>query len=118
MQAIKLLSILLTTFFIFPVFAADTKNPSSSEEHVEPPTPANPSAPVKRPQREAVKLSPTVRESAPRPDDSGKMRRQAPARTEAPLQHVPALKNLYPSSSQDKKTAPETSAPQNQAPAR
>ncbi len=116
MQTAKLLPLFFATFLIFPVFAVDTKNSSSSEEHIE--SPANPPEAVKRPQREAVKLSPTVRESAPRPDDSGKMRRMAPARPEAPLQHVPALKNLYPPSAQDKNTAPNTSAPRNEAPAR
>lgn len=113
MQTAKLLSILLATFLISPVLAADTKNPPATEERVE--SSENSAEAVKRPQREAVKLSPTVHESAPRPDDSGKMRRLAPKRTEAPLQHVPALKNLYPP---DKNAAPNTSIPQGEAPAR
>jgi len=46
---------------------------------------------AERPQREAVKLSPHARESAPRPDESGEMKRVAPPRAESPLQHVPAL---------------------------
>lgn len=110
MQTAKLLPLLFTAFLVSPVFAADAKKSASSEEPIE--SPAKPSEAVQRPQREAVKLSPKVHESAPRPDDSGKMRRTAPARTEAPLQHVPALKNLYPPSAQDKNTAPNTSAPQ------
>lgn len=46
---------------------------------------------AERPQREAVKLSPHARESAPRPDESGKMKKVAPPRAESPLQNVPAL---------------------------
>lgn len=46
---------------------------------------------AERPQREAVKLSPSVRQSEPRPEDGGKMKRVAPPRAESPLQNVPAL---------------------------
>ncbi|MDH5487499.1 MAG: hypothetical protein OEY53_08335, partial [Gammaproteobacteria bacterium] len=49
-----------------------------------------------RPQREAVKLSPHARESAPRPDESGQMKREVPSRAESPLQHVPALMDPPP----------------------
>ncbi|MEW6331707.1 MAG: hypothetical protein AB1560_09630 [Pseudomonadota bacterium] len=51
---------------------------------------------AERPQREAVKLSPAARESAPRPDESGQMKRVAPPRAESPLQDVPALANPPP----------------------
>lgn len=51
---------------------------------------------VERPQREAVKLSPQAHESAPRPDESGEMKRVAPPRAESPLQHVPALMDPPP----------------------
>ncbi|MBI3546789.1 MAG: hypothetical protein HY081_09410 [Gammaproteobacteria bacterium] len=60
-------------------------------------------------------MSPTVRTSPPLPDDSGKMRRVAPKRTEAPLQNVPALKNLYPASTQDKNPTPDAPPSQNDA---
>jgi len=50
-----------------------------------------PEQPAERPQREAVKLSPQARESAPRPGESDQMKRVAPPRAESPLQHVPAL---------------------------
>lgn len=52
--------------------------------------------PAERPQREAVKLSPQARESAPRPDASDQMKRVAPPRAESPLQHVPALMDPPP----------------------
>lgn len=51
---------------------------------------------AERPQREAVKLSPHARESAPRPDESGNMKKVAPPRAESPLQHVPALMDPPP----------------------
>jgi hypothetical protein len=51
---------------------------------------------AERPQREAVKLSPQARESAPRPDESDKMKRVAPPRAESPLQNVPALMDPPP----------------------
>jgi len=121
-KSVKLLSILLTALIVMPVLAADAKNlagandaaPGQAVESQE--DRSSPDA-VKRPLRQAVKISPAVRTSPPRPDDSGKMRRVAPARAEAPLQNVPALKNLYPASPQD--AAPDASPPQNgEAPAR
>ncbi len=51
---------------------------------------------AERPQREAVKLSPQARESAPRPEESDQMKRVAPPRAESPLQHVPALMDPPP----------------------
>jgi len=70
-----------------PVRAADKAVPEYAEvqEQESPPERAE------RPQREAVKLSPHARESAPRPDESGNMKRVAPPRAESPLQNVPAL---------------------------
>lgn len=63
-----------------PASAADETQPGRAE----------------RPQREAVKLSPQARESAPRPDESDQMKRVAPPRAESPLQHVPALMDPPP----------------------
>jgi len=51
---------------------------------------------VERPDRKAVKMSPGVRVSPPPPEESGDMRRIAPAPSESPLQDVPALKDLSP----------------------
>jgi hypothetical protein len=55
-----------------------------------------PSEAAERPQREAIKLSPQARESAPRPEESDQMKRVAPPRAESPLQHVPALMDPPP----------------------
>lgn len=105
MHVMKLLSIFFAALLIFPAYAAETKNPAASAEtpppFVESQEKHSASEAVKRPQREVVKVSPTVRTSPPRPNESGKMRRTAPARTAAPLQHVPTLKGLYPPSSTD-----------------
>jgi hypothetical protein len=67
-------------FIVLPARAADEAQPE----------------PAERPQREAVKLSPHARESAPRPDESDQMKRVAPPRAESPLQHVPALMDPPP----------------------
>jgi hypothetical protein len=79
MHILKLLLILSVTFIAVPARAAEEAKPERAE----------------RPQREAVKLSPQARESAPRPE-SGEMKRVAPPRTESPLQHVPALMDPPP----------------------
>jgi len=80
MRTLKLFLILSVMFVAIPVRAAEEAQPERAE----------------RPQREAVKLSPQARESAPRPDESDKMKRVAPPRAESPLQHVPALMDPPP----------------------
>lgn len=87
MRALKLLFMLSVIFAAVPVRADDT----ATTENTGAQAPADRSERAARPQREAVKLSPSVRQSAPRPDETGKMKRQAPPRAEAPLQNVPAL---------------------------
>ena len=67
--------LIFSVLVVLPAHAADEAQPERAE----------------RPQREAVKLSPQARESAPRPDESDQMKRVAPPRAESPLQHVPAL---------------------------
>lgn len=80
MFKLKYLLILSVMFIAVPACAADEAPPERAE----------------RPQRDAVKLSPQARESAPRPDESDKMKRVAPPRAESPLQHVPALMDPPP----------------------
>jgi hypothetical protein len=80
MRTLKLLLVLSVMFIAAPARAADEAQSERAE----------------RPQREAVKLSPHARESAPRPDESDKMKRVAPPRAESPLQHVPALMDPPP----------------------
>lgn len=81
MRNLNILLIVSAMSALIPVAAAEEK---PSEQ------------PAERPQREAVKLSPQARESAPRPDESDKMKRVAPPRAESPLQHVPALMDPPP----------------------
>ncbi|MHB1143096.1 MAG: hypothetical protein ACYC1T_15220 [Sulfuricaulis sp.] len=81
MRALKTLLVLSAMSVIVPALAAEE---APSEQRAE------------RPQREAVKLSPHARESAPRPDESDQMKRVAPPRAESPLQHVPALMDPPP----------------------
>lgn len=81
MHGLKTLLVLSAVSVVIPVLAADE---APAEQRAE------------RPQREAVKLSPAARESAPRPDESGRMKRVAPPRAESPLQHVPALMDPPP----------------------
>jgi hypothetical protein len=80
MRTLKLLLIISVMFIALSARAAEEAQPERAE----------------RPQREAVKLSPHARESAPRPDESGQMKRVAPPRAESPLQDVPALANPPP----------------------
>jgi hypothetical protein len=61
-----------------------------------PPADQNRSGRAERPQRKAVKLSPAVHVSRPHPDESGDMRRIAPLPADAPLQNIPALKDVTP----------------------
>lgn len=72
--------LILSVLAVLPAHAAEEAQPRRAE----------------RPQREAVKLSPQARESAPRPDESDQMKRVAPPRAESPLQHVPALMDPPP----------------------
>jgi hypothetical protein len=74
MHAFRIL-LIFSVLVALPARAADEAQPERAE----------------RPPREAVKLSPQARESAPRPDESDQMKRVAPPRAESPLQHVPAL---------------------------
>ncbi|MCR4347090.1 MAG: hypothetical protein NUV55_07815 [Sulfuricaulis sp.] len=87
MQAIKFLLILSVMFMIVPVRAADKAIPENAEAQKKEDSRKR----AERPKREAIKLSPHARESAPRPDESGKMKKVAPPRAESPLQNVPAL---------------------------
>ena len=95
MHAAKLLLTLSAIFMILPARAADKAPPENAEPHKD----QSPSERAERPQREAVKMSPSIRQSPPRPDESGKRRRVAPARAESPLQDVPALKDPPPTPS-------------------
>ncbi|HEU5339460.1 MAG TPA: hypothetical protein VFU39_09270 [Sulfuricaulis sp.] len=92
MQTLKLLLMLPLIFIAAPAQAAETEQ----TENVETKKEETPPERAERPQREAVKLSPHARESTPRPDESGLMKRVAPSRTESPLQHVPALMDPPP----------------------
>jgi hypothetical protein len=80
MPVSRILLIFSVMFIALPARAAEEAPPERAE----------------RPPREAVKLSPQARESAPRPDESDKMKRVAPPRAESPLQHVPALMDPPP----------------------
>jgi hypothetical protein len=100
MRVLKLLLILPVIFMPLPARAADAKASGSDEarpENVEPQKDQSSSDPAERPKREAVKMSPTIRVSTPRPDESGKIRRVAPARADSPLLNVPAPKDMPPS---------------------
>lgn len=92
MRVVKLLLILSVMFMTLPARASGEARP----ERVEPQNDQSPSDPAERPQRKAVKMSPSIRVSPPRPDESGSMRRVAPAGADSPLQDVPALKDVLP----------------------
>ena len=92
MPILKLLLILSVMFITVPAHAADKAAPENTEAQKK----ENPPERAERPKREAVKLSPQARESAPRPDESDQMKRVAPPRAESPLQHVPALMDPPP----------------------
>ncbi|MBI3569503.1 MAG: hypothetical protein HY082_00105 [Gammaproteobacteria bacterium] len=92
MRTLKLLLIFSVMFIAVPARAAD----KAALENTEPQEKESPPERAERPQREAVKLSPRARESAPRPDESGNMKREAPPRAESPLQNVPALMDPPP----------------------
>jgi len=90
MRVLNLFLILSTMFMSLPSRAGDEARSVNAES----PKDQGQSGRAARPQRKAVKLSPAIRVSTPRPDDSGHMRRIAPAPSESPLQNVPALKDL------------------------
>ena len=97
MRCLKLLLILPALLVIFSAHADQAQGQADGTAAAPlptgvPPKKTNPPARVERPKREAVKLSPGIHRSPPRPDDSGKMRRVAPPREDSPLQNVPALK--------------------------
>ena len=92
MRILKLLLIFSVMFIIVPARAADKAAPENSEAQKQ----ESPPERAERPKREAVKLSPSVHQSAPRPDESGNMKRVAPPRAESPLQNVPALMDPPP----------------------
>jgi hypothetical protein len=99
MRVFILLLILPVIFMPLPARAAESKTGAGDEarpENVEPQKDQSSSDPAERPKREAVKMSPTIRVSPPRPDESGKMRRVAPARADSPLLNMPAPKDMSP----------------------
>jgi len=87
MRTLILMAVLPVLFFSFPGRAAESTAPHAPEAQDE----TAQSKRADRPQREAVKLSPHARKSAPRPDESGVMKKEAPPPAESPLQNVPAL---------------------------
>jgi len=94
MRVLRLLLIVSALFMAVPSHAGDEARSVNAES----PKDQGQSGRAARPQRKAVKLSPAIRVSPPRPDESGHMRRIAPAPSESPLQNVPALKDLSPPS--------------------
>jgi len=92
MRFLKLLLIVAAICPAAPARAGDEARPVNAE----PSKDQSQTGRAERPQRKAVKLSPGIRVSPPRPDESGNMRRIAPAPSESPLQNVPALKDLSP----------------------
>lgn len=93
MRTLKLLLILSVICMILPARATDKAPP----ENTEPQKDQSPSERAERPKREAVKMSPSIRQSPPPTDANGKRRRVAPpARSESPLQNVPALRDPPP----------------------
>jgi hypothetical protein len=91
MRVLKQLLFLSVTFASLAAHAAGEAPPES----VAPPNDQSPSAPADRPQREAVKISPSIR-ALPPPDAGDRRRRVAPAGADSPLQDVPALKDVTP----------------------
>ncbi|HYA39085.1 MAG TPA: hypothetical protein VEI74_12535 [Candidatus Methylomirabilis sp.] len=98
MRVSRVLLIFCAIFVVAPLSrAADEAPPAPAESTVN----KGRLDRAERPQLDAVKLSPHIRVSSPRPDESGNMRRVAPARSDSPLQNVPALKDLPASPSGD-----------------
>ena len=94
MRVLKLFLIFSAMFLVTPAYAADAKDDAGVD--VGAPPDAKPSGRLERPQRKAVKLSPSVHAS-PMPDESSKKRRVTPTPAASPLQDVPALKDISPS---------------------
>jgi hypothetical protein len=92
MLTLKILLILSVMFVAVPVRATDKAQTENAEAQKKEDSPKR----AERPKREAVKMSPHARKSAPRPDESGKVKRVAPPRAESPLQNVPALMDPPP----------------------
>ncbi|BAV34456.1 hypothetical protein SCL_2167 [Sulfuricaulis limicola] len=92
MRVLMILLVFSMLVFALPMRAADKTAPENTEAQKKQDQPRR----AERPQREAVKLSPHARESAPRPDESDQMKRVAPPRAESPLQNVPALMDPPP----------------------
>ncbi len=89
----------LSLFLIFSALFMAVPSHAGDEAHsvnAEPPKDQSQSGRVARPPRKAVKLSPAIRVSPPHPDESGNMRRIAPASSDSPLQNIPALKDVMP----------------------
>jgi|GEM_PF-2209765 len=101
MHVLKLLMILPVIFMVLPARATEAKtgvsvNDESRPENAESQKAQSPSDHAERPKRETVKMSPTIRVSPLRPDESGKLRRVAPARGDSPLLNMPAPKDMPP----------------------
>jgi hypothetical protein len=99
MRVLKLFLILPVIFMTLPARAADTKTGDSAADEARPEDAESqkvqsPSDRAERPKREAVKMSPTIRVSPLRPDESSKIRRVAPARGDSPLLNMPAPKDM------------------------
>ena len=99
MRVLKLLLILPMIFMALPARAGDAKTGVSAgdevrPENTEPQKVKIPPDRAERPKRETVKMSPTIRMSPLRPDESGKIRRVAPARDDSPLLNMPAPKDI------------------------
>jgi len=92
MRVLKLLLVVSAMFLAAPAHAGD----EARSVNAEPSKDQSQTGRVERPQRKAVKLSPGIHVAPLRPDESGNMRRIAPAPSESPLQNVPALKDLSP----------------------
>jgi hypothetical protein len=99
MRVLKLLLILPVIFMALPARAAEAKtgasvNDESRPENAESQKVQSPPDHAERPKRETVKMSPTIRVSPLRPDESSKKRRVVPARGDSPLLNMPAPKDM------------------------
>jgi len=101
MQVLKLLLILPVMLMVQPARAADAKTGATAGDEARPENAErqkvqSPSGRVERPKQETVKMSPTIRVSPLRPDESSKMRRVVPARDDSPLLNMSAPKDTSP----------------------
>ena len=94
MRVLKFFLIVCAMFIAAPARAGDEARSVNAQQSKD----QSRSGRAARPQRKAVKLSPSIHVSPPPADESGNMRRVAPAPSESPLQNVPALKDLSPPS--------------------